>query len=119
MDTIQLKKFQERLLKRRQQIMGTLNHLAEKAQEVTGQRHFDWLDQARDENEMRLLGRLNDGYLLEVEKIQMALERITSGIYGLCLACHQPIENTRLEIFPEAEFCMGCKEMRERFEKAA
>lgn len=119
MDTIQVKTFQEKLLKRRKQIVETLRHLAEENQQVTGQRHFDWLDQARDENEKRLLDRLNDGYLVELEKIRMALERISAGTYGLCMACHQPMEKVRLEIFPEAEFCLECQEIREKFEKAA
>jgi len=119
MDTIRVKKFQERLLKRRKEILGTLNHLREENRTMTGQRHFDWLDQAWDENEARLLDRLSEGYLRELGRIDMALGRILSGTYGLCLACQQPIEKARLDTFPETEFCLGCQEMREKFEKAA
>ena len=119
MDTIRAKKFQERLLKRRKEILGTLDHLGEENRTMTGQRHFDWLDQAWDENEARLLDRLSEGYLRELGIINMALGRILSGSYGLCLACHQPIEKARLDTFPETEFCLRCQELRERFEKAA
>ena len=119
MDTILVKKFQERLLKRRKQIVRTLNHLGEENRAMTGQRHFDWLDQAWDENEIRLLDRLSGDYLRELGRIEMALGRILSGTYGLCLACHEPIEKRRLDTFPETEFCLGCQEMREKFEKAA
>lgn len=119
MDTIRVKRFQERLLKRRKEILRALNRLEEENRKITGQRHFDWLDQAWDENEARLLDQLSAGYLRELGRIDIALGRILSGTYGLCLACHQLIEKARLDTFPETESCLGCQEMRERFEKAA
>jgi len=119
MDTIQVKRYQEKLLKRRKQILRTLNHLEEENRKIAGQRHFDWLDQAWDESEARLLDRLSAGYLRELGGIDMALGRILSETYGLCLACHQPVEKARLDTFPDTEFCLECQEMRERFEKAA
>lgn len=119
MDTIKLRKYQERLLRRREQILTTVRHLEEESQEVAGKRHFDWLDQAWDENEIRLLDRLSDAYLREMGRIEMALGRMLAGTYGLCLACHRPIEYRRLDIFPETEFCLGCQDLRESFERAS
>ena len=78
---------------------------------------MEWLDQARDENELRLLDRLSETYLREMQKIEKALGRIPAETYGLCLACHHPIEKERLAIFPETEFCLGCQDMREQFER--
>ena len=119
MDTLKVKRYQERLQKRRQQILATARRLEKESRELLGQRDLDWLDQAWDENEARLLDQLNEGYLRELGRIERALGRILSGTYGLCLACHHPIENRRLDLFPETEFCLACQEMRERFEKAA
>lgn len=65
------------------------------------------------------MDRLSEGYGRELGRIEVALGRILSGIYGSCLACHEPIEKARLDVFPETEFCLPCQEMRERFEKAA
>lgn len=117
MDTIALSKYQEKLLRRRGQILTTVRHLEERNQKVTGQRHFDWLDQAGDENEIRLLDRLSEEYLREMGRIERALGRMSSGTYGFCLACHQPIEERRLDTLPETEFCLACKDMRERFQR--
>ena len=117
MDTIKIRKYQEKLLRRRRQVLTTVKHLEEGNGEVTGQRHFDWLDQAWGESEIRLLDRLNDTYLRELGEIETALGRALSGTYGLCLACHQPIEKRRLDIFPETEFCLACQDLRERFER--
>lgn len=121
MDGAELKKFREKLISRKDAIFATVEHLEEANQkmteEITERRHLDWLDQAWDENEIRLLDRLNDTYRSEVEKINIALQRIGSGSYGLCLACHQLIENGRLEAYPETEFCLECQDTREKFEK--
>jgi DnaK suppressor protein len=117
MDTIRLRNYEEKLLRRRQQLLTTADHLENEKREFTGQRQIEWLDQAWDENELRLLDRLSETYLREMGRIEMALERISAGTYGLCLACHRPIEKERLEIFPETEFCLGCQDMREQFER--
>jgi len=117
MDTIRLRNYQEKLLRRRQQLLTTTAHLEKEKEQFTGERQIEWLDQARDETEIRLLDRLSETYLWEIGRIERALDRILAGTYGLCLACHQPIEKERLEIFPETEFCLGCQDMREQFER--
>lgn len=117
MDTIHVKRYQERLLRRRDQILQTVRRLGEETGEIAGKRHFDWLDQAQDENEIRLLDHLSDSYLREMGKIEMALGRMLAGTYGLCVACHQPIEKGRLKTFPQTEFCLACQDLRERFER--
>lgn len=119
MHTIAVEKFEEKLLRRRHEILPVLKHLEEESAEVTGHRHFDWLDQARDESEALLVDRLTALYQRELESIETALSRIRTGTFGACRACHQPIEPARLERFPQAEFCAGCKEMREVFELAS
>ena len=119
MDATSLKHYREKLAKRREQILVAVRNLERETQEVTGKRHFDWLDQAADESEIRLLDRLNEGYLRELGRIERAQRRVSAGDYGLCLGCHQPIERARLEASPVTEFCLECQDMRERFERAA
>lgn len=119
MDNGALESYRQKLLKRKEQILAAVSHLERENQEVAGKRHLDWLDQASDENEIRLLDRLGEGYLKELGRIEMAQHRISSGSYGLCLACHQPIEKGRLEASPETEFCLQCQDLRERFERAS
>ena len=117
MDTIRLRKYQEKLLRRRQQLLTTAEHLEKEKEQFVGQREVEWLDQAWDENELRLLDRLSETYLREMGRIEMALERVSAGTYGFCVACHRPIEKERLDIFPQVEFCLGCQDMREQFER--
>ncbi len=43
--------------------------------------------------------------LLEVDS---ALERLETGGWGLCAACHDPIEGDRLLVDPTVTVCLGC-----------
>lgn len=117
MDTIKLGRYQERLLRRRHEILATLLRLEEESREISGERHFDWLDQARGESDSRLLGQLTEGYLQEMGKLEGSLRRILAGNYGTCVACRRPIGERRLDIFPAAEFCSECEGMREALER--
>lgn len=117
METIRQRIYQDKLLRRKREIFHTLRRLDEENAEVTGSKQLDWIDQASNESEIRLLDQLSEGYSRELARIEVALGRILSGSYGLCLACHQPITRVRLDTFPEVTFCPRCQELREEFER--
>lgn len=45
----------------------------------------------------------------ELRLIDLALERIALGTYGLCTHCGNPIGKARLEALPMANWCLTCK----------
>ncbi|MER7168108.1 TraR/DksA C4-type zinc finger protein [Micromonospora sp. NPDC000207] len=47
-------------------------------------------------------------------QFEHALARLSEGTYGYCEGCTDPIPVERLEIFPAATSCVGCKQTRER-----
>ncbi len=53
---------------------------------------------------------LNQKHLV---KAKAALARLNDGDYGECLECREDIAPGRLEIMPEAELCINCKEAQE------
>ena len=116
MDTIRTGRLIDQLRKRREQVATTLRHLRKEHAEVD--LNTDWLDQAAYESRVRLLDRLNDWYIAEINQIDKALERADKNKYGLCTACHQPIEEGRLAAAPETEFCGACQSMREGLQSA-
>jgi RNA polymerase-binding transcription factor DksA len=115
MDAIQAGRNFDRLTKRREQLLMTLRHLGREQGQV--ERNTDWLDQAAFESRVSLLDRLSDWYLTELGQIDNALARIEKHAYGVCLACHSPIEAERLETAPEAQCCTACQEFREALER--
>ncbi len=46
---------------------------------------------------------------LKLRNINWALEKIEKGKYGICEKCKKPIDEERLNVSPEARFCIKCK----------
>jgi RNA polymerase-binding transcription factor DksA len=44
-----------------------------------------------------------------VEELKTALELIKKGKYGTCERCNKDIPQARLELVPEARYCIECK----------
>lgn len=51
-----------------------------------------------------LLGRARE----RVAELELALERLRQGTYGVCERCGRPIPTERLEIRPAARTCVTC-----------
>ena len=45
----------------------------------------------------------------EVVEIDVALDKIDEGTYGVCDKCGKPIPKARLEVIPWAALCVNCK----------
>ena len=45
----------------------------------------------------------------ELREIDLALQRIAAGTYGICVECGRAIEPARLDALPAARQCLGCK----------
>ena len=67
------------------------------------------------EKDMSILDRV-DTALTDVER---ALKRLEAGAYGACEACGRDIPPARLEIKPEARFCVDDQARAEREARAS
>ncbi len=73
------------------------------------------LTSAVTEQSMRM--RLRNREALYLKKIDSALGRITSGTFGDCETCQEPIDVRRLEARPTTTHCLDCKENAEKSEQ--
>lgn len=46
--------------------------------------------------------------------IDLALEKIKDGTFGLCEECKKPISKVRLKAVPYAKLCIKCQEAKEK-----
>lgn len=67
------------------------------------------------EKDMSILDRV-DAALTDVDR---ALKRLDEGTYGVCEACGRAIPAARLEIKPEARFCVDDQARAEREARAS
>ena len=55
-----------------------------------------------------ILAAIEKAAQAEIERIELALERLDEGVFGLCETCGAEIEETRLHAVPYAAQCRGC-----------
>jgi len=53
----------------------------------------------------------------ELNEIELALDKIKAGIYGICEMCEEPIGKARLEVKNFARFCITCRQINEKENK--
>lgn len=54
-----------------------------------------------------------------LKEIDLALEKLEQGTYGICELCGKPISVARLKIMPSATLCLECKTREEQMGSAA
>lgn len=67
-----------------------------------------------DNNDRETALRLASSESAQLNAIAEALDRIKDGTYGLCIDCNEKIPVKRLEVFPAAKRCVGCKSIYEK-----
>jgi len=68
------------------------------------------LEKAADEiEEYNNLLPIEHSLELKLKNIDLALEKIKKGEYGICENCGKKTEEERLKISPEARLCLKCK----------
>ena len=63
-------------------------------------------DSFEQEKNYILMGRESDYY----KNLEIALDRIDDGIFGICKICSELIPEERMMEVPNATKCVGCKE---------
>ena len=56
----------------------------------------------------------NDRNKESIENLMCALKKINEGEYGICEECGEDIGLRRLEVCPEAKYCIRCAEQIEK-----
>ena len=97
--------------------------LIEKARRaMTGDIHLDpndfpdEIDTASSESGLAFIGRLRERERVLIQKIDIALQKIEDGTYGVCASCDEDIGIQRLMARPVADLCIDCKSQQERLE---
>jgi len=107
----------DRILRELGRITEAINESAEE-QEAAKQSYSNHLaDLGTDymEKEKNYYYADQEGQYLKA--IEVAMERLDRGEYGLCIECGDLISEKRLEAVPAAELCIKCKDKKEKLER--
>jgi len=53
------------------------------------------------------------GHQIALGQVELALQRMDAGEYGICDRCHEEIDFARLKAVPQATLCMSCQKLAE------
>ncbi|RME69089.1 MAG: RNA polymerase-binding protein DksA [Nitrospirae bacterium] len=110
-----IQEIKKRLLEERERLLKeaetALNSLPE--EEV----YADMGDQAQSDLDKNFLLRLKTREQKLLKKIELAIEKIDNGTYGICEVCGCEIGIKRLEARPVTTMCIDCKTEQEEEER--
>ncbi|MCD6376529.1 MAG: TraR/DksA C4-type zinc finger protein [Caldisericaceae bacterium] len=113
----ELEHFKQIILEKKKEVIKNLEYLRSTildstTREATGDHSaysYHMADQGTDNMEREkafLFAARDEKYLKQLE---MALERIENGTYGICRVCQKEIDHKRLEAVPTTTICFDCK----------
>src|SRR2546426_8747006 len=114
MDKRKAKTYRDKLLQRRESLVGQVQAAEAYSRERDAEATQDPADMAANAytKELMMSMSTNDRQLLQ--SIEAALHRIQKGTHGKCIHCGEPILEKRLEAVPWARHCLRCQDLNER-----
>jgi len=71
-------------------------------------RSQDFSEQATETENDGVLDEIHHEAKVELDLVNSALQRITTGLYGHCIECDEPINPDRLSALPYTTKCIQC-----------
>src|SRR5919206_4773264 len=105
MDKRKAKTYQDKLLARRESLLGQVQAAEAYSRERDAEATQDPADMAANAYTKELLMSMSTTDRQLLNSIDAALERIQEGQYGKCVNCGQPIQEKRLEAVPWTRHC--------------
>ncbi|NUQ64927.1 MAG: TraR/DksA family transcriptional regulator [Pirellulales bacterium] len=102
------------LIKRRDALRKALAGDLSLLKELRAQSSGDLIDAALDSVQDEISSQLAEVESRELARIEVALERMRQGEYGICEGCSTNIPMARLNALPYATLCIKCQREAER-----
>ena len=99
--------YRQMLLDRRGEVLASLAGTFD-ARAALGRIAED--DQAQVSHDEFISLRINSLDYAQLKLVDEALDRLTAGDYGVCLACEEPIAPKRLRAVSWARYCVECQD---------
>ena len=109
-------KLRSLLLNRRRDMLKQVAHLEFEREEL-GQQFIESIDAAQKENLARLVHKLDERGKEEIGEIEFALNKMSTGCYGVCELCAKSIPIKRLKVLPATRLCRHCAQKYEEAQK--
>jgi len=115
MDREQLEEARERLIKMRRDVMQEVQGAQAASRDLGQDGVPDIGDMSSQTYHRDLLFNLSETQRQKLRDIDLALDRLAKGEYGICLKCEEEISPRRMEVRPFSRYCVECKSEVEKF----
>ena len=105
----------EELLKQRQELMQGVSDSYETCREIGQDGVPDIGDMSSVAYSREVLFNLSETQRRRIHDIDVALEQIEKGEYGICMSCGEEIPPRRMEVRPFSRYCIECKTDIEKY----
>ena len=114
MEKKRLEYYKKKLVTRREELVKGIARTEQEGREADEDPTVDLADKAANSYTKEFLfGQThNDRSLLQL--VNDALTRIKDDSFGECVACHQELQQKRLEAVPSTRYCITCQEKMEQ-----
>lgn len=78
------------------------------SRDVTQSHSTDSAEQAQERENDEVIDAIGEETEKSIHNVKLALHRIDSGEYGICVTCGNSINPERLAVIPESVSCISC-----------
>lgn len=113
--------YKKLLLDKREELLGDISHISEETLKKTQKDAsgdisgyaFHMADVATDNYDREFSLGLASKEREVLQEINLALQKLQEGTFGLCESCKKPITQARLKAMPYASYCLKCQQSKE------
>ena len=114
MQASELEYFKEILESRKEQITKNISGVNNELSQLNSLELNDEGDHASVNNNSMVESAIVQQQMKELQEIDVTLNKIVNGDYGICEMCEDNIGFQRLKVKPHAIYCIDCREIVEK-----
>ena len=114
MDKKRIEYYRKKLLAKREELLRNIARAEEEGRAADEDPTVDLADKAANSYTKEFLFGQTHHDRAVLQLIEEALQRMKSNEYGLCVECHEEMQQKRLEAVPWARHCLSCQEKQEQ-----
>jgi len=114
MDKRSLKRYTKLLHQKRAEFEESYRDKLSRSGDDSGHEARDPADEASMNYTKEFWYSLSDNDRLILQRVDMALQRVEEGTFGLCIHCEKKIQKKRLDAVPWARHCLECQDLQDR-----
>jgi DnaK suppressor protein len=114
MDRAETRRFRRILESHREEALRLLDRSGEEARSLVADCPQDSTDSSITSLSKEALFQQSNLRRLLVRMIDLALERVKEGTFGVCVGCGDDVQPKRLDALPWTQYCLRCQELIEQ-----